>query len=87
MRKLRLCWLIPSSKHRTLRDECIRSASGQIPTHVDLLGYGQSVVYLDPEITDRAFELCVAQEYLDSADISRASVNQGGFVRRSECVP
>ena len=44
-----------------------------------LLGQLQSVFYLDAEVTNRAFELCVAQEELYGAQILCSSIYQRRF--------
>jgi hypothetical protein len=50
---------------------------------IDLFRYRQSIVYFDPEISDRAFDLGVAKQKLDSSEIARTSVDQGSL-RASE---
>lgn len=50
---------------------------------IDLLRYCQSIVYFDPKISHRAFDLCMAKQKLDSSEISGATVDQGSL-RASE---
>jgi hypothetical protein len=50
---------------------------------IDLFRYRQSIVYFDPEISDRAFDLGVAKQKLDSSEIAGATVDQGSL-RASE---
>jgi hypothetical protein len=54
---------------------------------LDLLGDIWSVIYLNPEISDGALQLCMAEEKLHGAEVSGFAVNLGGFVRFIECVP
>jgi len=44
-----------------------------------LFRYCQSIVYFDPEIPDRAFDLGVAEQKLDGPEIARAPVDQGSL--------
>jgi transketolase C-terminal domain/subunit len=44
-----------------------------------LFRYRQSIIHFDPEIPDRAFDLGVAEQKLDSPKVARAPVNQGSF--------
>ena len=46
---------------------------------IDLLGNRESVVDLNPEIPDRAFDLGVAKQELNSAQVPRAAVDQRGL--------
>ena len=46
---------------------------------INLFRYCQSIVYFDPEISDRAFDLGVAQQKLDRPEITRAPVDQGNL--------
>ena len=45
---------------------------------VNLFCYCEGIIYLDAEISDRAFDLGVAKQKLDSPKIAGAPVNQGG---------
>jgi len=44
-----------------------------------LFRYGEWVVYLDPEISDSALDLRVAEQELDGPKVAGASVEQGRF--------
>jgi hypothetical protein len=46
---------------------------------INLFRYCQSIIHFDPEIPDRAFDLGVAEQKLDSPKVARAPVNQGSF--------
>jgi hypothetical protein len=46
---------------------------------MSLFRYCQGIVYFDPEIPDRAFDLGVAEQKLDSPKVARSPVNQGSF--------
>jgi hypothetical protein len=46
---------------------------------INLFRYGECVVYLDPEITDSALDLRVAEQELDSPKVAGASVDQCRF--------
>jgi len=37
------------------------------------------IIYLDAEISDRAFDLGVSEQELDGAEIASPPVDQGGF--------
>src|ERR1700687_2483680 len=50
---------------------------------INLFRHCQSIVYFDPEISDRAFDLGMAKQKLDSPKIAGAAVNQGSL-RASE---
>jgi hypothetical protein len=52
---------------------------------VNLFRYCQGVIYFNTEISDRAFDLGVAEQKLDSPKIARASIDQSGL-RASERV-
>jgi hypothetical protein len=43
---------------------------------VDLLGYGKRIIDLNSEITDRTFDLRVAQQELNCSEISRFLIDQ-----------
>ena len=43
---------------------------------VNLLGYGERVVYLNAEIADRALDLGVPEQQLDCAEIARSAIDQ-----------
>jgi hypothetical protein len=49
-----------------------------------LLGDRQSIVDLDPEIANRAFDLCVAKQELNGTQVARPPVVRVAFVRRRE---
>ena len=44
---------------------------------INLFRYCQSIVHFDAEISDRAFDLGVAKQKLDSPQIASATVDQG----------
>ncbi len=44
---------------------------------VNLLGYGKRVINLNSEIADRALDLCVTQQELNSSKISCFLIDQG----------
>jgi hypothetical protein len=44
-----------------------------------LFRYCQGVIDLDAEILDRAFDLGMPKQELDSPEISRPSIDQGSF--------
>jgi hypothetical protein len=46
---------------------------------INLFRYCQCIVYFDPEISDRAFDLGVAKEKLDSPKIACAPIDQGSL--------
>jgi hypothetical protein len=48
-------------------------------SHINLLGYGKRVVYLDAEVPHSAFDFSVAEQQLHSSQISCATVDQGCF--------
>jgi len=43
---------------------------------VDLLGYGKRIIDLNSQITDRTFDLRVAQQELNCSEISRFLIDQ-----------
>jgi hypothetical protein len=47
-----------------------------------LFRYCQSVIDLDAEISDRAFDLGVPEQELDSPKIARPSIDQGSIARQ-----
>ncbi len=49
------------------------------PSNVGLLGYGQSVIYLDAEIANGAFDLGIAKQQLDGSQVTGAPIDQGGL--------
>jgi len=57
--------------------EQIRSA--RLASHVDLLGYRQSIINLDTKIANRALDLGMAKEQLDCPQIAGAAIDHGGF--------
>jgi hypothetical protein len=46
---------------------------------IDLLGHIQSVSYLNPEISDGAFQLRMAEEDLHCAQVAGLAINLGGL--------
>src|SRR5439155_26841953 len=50
---------------------------------INLFCYCQSIIHFDAEISNRAFDLGVAKQKLDSPEIAGAPVNQGSL-RASE---
>lgn len=42
---------------------------------LNLLRDSQGVIYLDAKVANRAFELCVTEQYLDSSQVTRLLVN------------
>jgi hypothetical protein len=46
---------------------------------INLFRYCQGVIDLDAEIPDRAFDLGMPKQELDSPEISRPSIDQGSF--------
>jgi len=46
---------------------------------VDLLGNGQRVIDLDPEIPDRALDFAMSKKKLDGAKISGSPVDRGSL--------
>ena len=59
------------------RAEHVRSA--RVYSDINLFRYCQGIVYFDPEIPDRAFDLGVAEQKRDSPKVACAPVNQGSF--------
>ena len=45
-------------------------------SNVGLLGYGQSVIYLDAEIANGAFDLGMAKQQLDGPQVAGAPIDQ-----------
>ena len=43
---------------------------------VDLLRYGERIIDLDSEISDRTFQLRVAKQKLDRSEVARLAVDQ-----------
>jgi len=54
-------------------------AAGTTGLHLSLFRDLQSIVHLNPEIPDGAFELCVPEQELNGPEILGASVDQCGF--------
>src|SRR3982074_1807912 len=54
---------------------------------INMFCYCQSVNNFDAEISDRAFDLGVAKQKLDSPEIAGAPVNQGRLRASERCVP
>ena len=54
---------------------------------VDLFSYGQGVIDFDTKIPDRAPDLRMSQQQLDSPQVGGPTVDECRLVRRSECVP
>jgi hypothetical protein len=46
---------------------------------INLFRYCQSIIYLDAEISNRAFNLGVAKQKLDGPEIAGAPVDQGSL--------
>jgi hypothetical protein len=46
---------------------------------INLFRYRQGIIYFDSQISDRAFDLGVTEQKLDSPEISRAPIDQGSF--------
>ena len=46
---------------------------------INLFRYRQGVIDLDAEIPDRAFDLGMSEQELDGPEITRPSIDQGGF--------
>ena len=73
-----------------------RRLAGTFATHparprhsseLDLLRQSQSIIDLDPKITDRALDLRVSEKQLDRSQIAGLAVDLRRLVRRIECVP
>ena len=47
----------------------------------------EGVIHFDAEIPNGAFDLGMSEQKLDRPEIASPPVDQGRFVRRSECVP
>ena len=41
--------------------------------------YGEGIIYLDSEVPDGAFDFGMPEQKLDSPEITRAPIDQGGF--------
>jgi hypothetical protein len=46
---------------------------------VDLFRYGQGVIHLDAQISDRAFDLRMPEQKLDGPEIASPPVDKGSF--------
>ena len=46
---------------------------------IDLFRYCESIVYLDPEISNGAFDLSVPKKQLHGSQIARATIDQRRF--------
>lgn len=44
---------------------------------VNLFSYCKGIIYLDAQISDRAFDLCVPEQQLDRPEISSAPIDKG----------
>ena len=69
-----------ASLQRAPAKPCCRS-------ELDLLRQGQGIIDLDPEVTDGAFDLRMAEQQLHCSKVACLSVIKAAFVRRTECVP
>jgi hypothetical protein len=49
--------------------------SVRLASHIDLLGYRQSIINLDTKIADRAFNLGMAKQQLDGPQIAGAAID------------
>ena len=56
-----------------------QTCTARLASHVDLLGDGQSIINLDAQIANRAFDLGVTEQQLDGPQIAGAAINQGGL--------
>jgi hypothetical protein len=52
-----------------------------------LFRYRDGIIHLDAKIPNRAFDLGVTEQELDSPQIASTSIDQRCLVRRNECVP
>ena len=50
-----------------------------VSSDINLFHYSQGVIDLDAEVPDRAFDLGVPEQELDSPKIARPSIDQGSF--------
>ena len=64
----------PFGTNRRLED-----GQSMVSSDINLFHYSQGVIDLDAEISDRAFDLGVAEQKLDSPKVACAPVNQGSF--------
>src|SRR5215813_5288555 len=62
-----LIWLHPFERARPSHHR----AAHHLVLQLDLLGYGERVVYLDAEIAHRAFQLRVAEKQLHCSQVAR----------------
>jgi len=46
---------------------------------IDLLSYGEGIIYLDAEIPHSAFDLRMAEQQLDDAQIASAAIDKSGL--------
>jgi hypothetical protein len=46
---------------------------------VDLLSYGERIIYLDAEIAHSALDLRMAEEQLDGTQVASAAIDEGGL--------
>ena len=53
--------------------------SARLALHVDLLGYGQSIINLDTKIANRALNFRMAEQQLDGPQIAGTAIDQGGL--------
>jgi hypothetical protein len=53
--------------------------SARLASHVDLLGYGQSIINLDTKIANRALDLGMAEQQLDGPQIAGTAIGYGGL--------
>src|SRR5216684_4709755 len=52
---------------------------------INLFRYCKGIIYFDPEISDRAFDLCMSEQKLDGPEIASPPVDQGSFCA-SQCM-
>jgi hypothetical protein len=50
-----------------------------LASHVDLLGYRQSIINLDTKIANRALDLGMAKQQLDGPQITGPAIDEGGL--------
>jgi hypothetical protein len=54
---------------------------------INLFRYRKRIIYLDAEVSDGAFDFCVARQELHGPQIAGSTTDQRRLVRRNECVP
>ena len=70
---------IGSGMSRFWRVDDHRRDAGGRQLELDLLGHVQSVVYLNPEISDGALQLHMTEEELHSAQVAGFAIYLGGL--------